>query len=224
MKSNLPSIIAIILLAILANIAWLFEIVQLIGWEGSYWLQATHYSVYFINLLVVIAYLTPVYLIKKTDWQKLLYTAIELYAVAIVAYLISKSVLYTMYGGIYAFLNFYSTLGILFLIPIMTGVSYFLVTKRQLYPLSWRSAIPLSLAMLLPIFLSWLTMQVLPGFDRISVSIGSPNVIKMGYPFFWITLLMGMASLINLHYFQKTTSRPTQPDLLDDLPFRRKGE
>ncbi|GJM36206.1 MAG: hypothetical protein DHS20C18_52070 [Saprospiraceae bacterium] len=223
MKSILRPLILIIVLAVLANILWFYEIVERIGWPGLDWLSERHYSIYVINLLVIIAYLSPVYFAKKPAWEKLILTCIELYALGMVAYLIAKAVLYTIFGSMFTFLNLYSTLAILVLIPFLTAMSFYLVTQRQLYSVSRWVVVPLFLSMSLPIFLAGGTLQMFRGFDQGIIQY-APEAVKIGYPFFWITLLMGICSLLSLSFYQKATVKPSQPDILDDLPFQQSEE
>jgi len=205
----------ILVLALLAFAGWFVEINYFIGWEGAEWLSYNHYSVFGIAALVVIAYLLPLYLIARKPMQRLWKAGVELYFVVLAAYFLEKLVLITLYTQFYGFLNPDWLLVMQVLVLVMTVMSFHFVTQRWLESLRWQQTLVFGAAMLLPYPLSLLSVQYLFNFSNDTLLM---DAVKMGYPFFWITLLMGIAGLIATQNFTKTLAPPTQEDILDDLP------
>lgn len=201
-------------LALLAYALWFVEINYFIGWEGMEWLTPTHYSVFGIAALVVVAYLLPLRLLSKKPLNALAKAGIELYFVALAAYFLEKLVLLTLYTQFYGFLNPDWLLVLQVLVLVMTVLSFHFVTQRWLQPLRWQQTLVFGAAMLLPYPLSLLSARYLFHFNQGGIL----DAIKIGYPFFWITLLMGIAGLIATQNFTKALAPVAQEDILDDLP------
>lgn len=208
-------LLGILGLALLAYALWLVEINYLIGWEGTEWLAHTHYSVFVIAALVVLAYLLPLRLLAHKPLVVLAKAGIELYFVTLAAYLLEKLVLLTLYTQFYGFLNRDWLLILQVLVLAMTVLSFYFVTQRWLQSLRWQQTLVFGAAMLLPYPLSVLSARLLFNFSKNPAFL---DAIKWGYPFFWITLLMGIAGLIATKNFTKKVAFPVQEDILDDLP------
>ena len=81
-KQILISAIVILVLAFFANTIWLYEILYRFGWLSLDWLAYQLWSIYVINLFVIIAYLLPFFLSKQANVSKLLMVGFLLYGVA----------------------------------------------------------------------------------------------------------------------------------------------
>lgn len=204
----------ILVLALLAYALWFAEIHYFIGWEGTEWLSYTHYSIFGIAAMVVISYLLPLRLLSNKPWSLLAKAGTELYFVVLAAYFLEKLVLLTLYTQFYGFLNRDWLLVLQVLVIAMTVLSFYFITQRWLQALRWQQTLIFGAAMLLSYPLSLLSVRYLFNFSKDRIFL---DAIKMGYPFFWITLLMGIAGLIATKNFNKSPAPPTQEDILDDI-------
>lgn len=205
----------VLLLALLAYVLWFLEIHYAVGWEGSAWLSYSHYSVFVIAALVVLAYLLPIRLMLHQPLSRLAKAATELYFVALAAYFLEKLILITLFTQFYGFLDRNWLLLLQVLVIAMTVMSFYFITQRWLERLRWEQIVVFAIAMLLPYPLSLYSVQYLFNFSE---SEGFTDAIKMGYPFFWITLLMGIAGILATRHFKKATPPLPKEDILDDLP------
>lgn len=203
-------------LAGLALAVWLGEITLRLSWEGFQWLLAFHYSVFVIAALVVIAYLVPFYLLSRFSTQRLLAAATELYFVVLASYFLEKAVLLTLYSQLYGFFNKDWLLLIQVLVLVLTSFSFYFITQRWLQSLRSQQVLVIGLGFLLPVPLSIFTIYIIPGF---STGRWLADALKMGYPFFWTVLLMGIVGIISTRFIKNVEPKPTQDDILDDQDF-----
>lgn len=213
----------IFLFALAAYALWFAEINYFIGWEGTEWLSYSHYSVFVIAALVVVAYLLPLRLLMNKPLNRLAKAGTELYFVVLAAYFLEKLILLTLFTQFYGFLDRDWLLVLQVLVVAMTATSFYFITQRWLEPLRWQQVLVFTGALLLPYPLSLLSLRFLFNYGEGS---GVTAAFKMGYPFFWVVLLMGIAGIIATQNFKKTLIPPSQEDILDDLPeeeFRNQG-
>jgi hypothetical protein len=204
-----------LLLALLAYSLWWLELTYRIGWEADGWLSYTPYSVFGIAALLVVAYLLPIGMALQTAQGSLLQAGIELYFVTLAAYFLERLILITQYTQFYGFFSKDGLLIVQIVVLAMTAWSFYLITQRWIQPLRWQQSLVLGAAMTLPYPLSLLFIQPLFNFsDQNSFS----DAVKMGYPFFWIVLLMGVAGLFTTKFLHKTHTPAGLEDILDDLP------
>lgn len=209
------SLFFILGLAIFALLIWLLEVTVFIGWAELDWLFQFHYSIFFIGALTIGAYLLPFYNTGRFPTQRLFSAGLELYFAILAAYFLEKALLLTLYNGFYGLFNNQNWLFVMQGITlVITALSFYLVTQRWLTPLRWQQALVVGGCILLPIPLSLLTLQFLPSFDGNHTFI---DAVKMGYPFFWIVIMMGLAGIWGLQLVKPVEPTITQDDILDDF-------
>lgn len=207
-------ILFIFLLALLAYGLWVAEIHYIIGWEGAEWLSYSHYSVFGIAALLVVSYLLPFWFLPSTSFNRLAKAGVELYFLVLAAYFLEKLILLTLFTQFYGFLDRDWLLMLQILVFAMTTLSFYFITQRWLKPLHWQQMLVFGAALLLPYPLSLLSLRFLFNFNN---GYEFTDAFKMGYPFFWIVLLMGIAGIIATHNFKKSILPTSQEDILDDL-------
>lgn len=203
-------------LAGLALALWLGEITLRLRWEGLQWLSAFHYSIFLIAAFVIITYLLPFYFLMRFPIQRLLAAGTELYFVILAAFLLEKAILLMQYTQFYGFFNEDWLLLIQVLVLVMTSFSFYFITQRWLQSLSLQQVWTIVLGLLLPVPLSIITIHIIPGFGN---GRWLADALKMGYPFFWTVLLMGIAGMMSTRFIKNAEPKPTQDDILDDQDF-----
>lgn len=203
-------------LAVLALVLWLVEMTQRIGWDGSEWLSAFHYSILIIAVFAIAAYLLPFYWLFRFPFQRILAAGTELYFVFLAAYFLEKAVLLTLFSRFYLFSSPYLTWSIQPLVLILTALSFFFVTQRWLQPLRWQHPVLVGSGIFLSLILSLITVKFIPAFNG---HMELWDAVKMGYPFFWIVLLMGIVGIVSTHLLKETQPPLPQDNILDDHDF-----
>lgn len=207
-------VLLIFFLALLAYGLWFAEIHFFIGWDGMEWLPYSHYSVFGIAALVVAAYLAPFWMLRSASMSRLAKAGIELYFVVLAAYFLEKLILLTLFTQFYGFLDQDWLLLLQVLVLAMTVLSFYFITQRWLEPLRWQQLLVFAAAIILPYPLSLLSLRFLFHFGA---GFGFTESFKIGYPFFWIVLLLGIAGIIATQNFKKPIQQTLQEDILDDL-------
>jgi hypothetical protein len=186
----------ILFLSLCGITLWLFEIVGIKGWYGLGWLsQGQLYTPFIATLLVVISFLIPFILSRKTTLVKVSFSIVILYAVSIISFLTGEQLLH----GIYCKLCFWTTGDMVmiyvkaFVIFTFTGIAYGFVTNRFIKKNKSINKIMIIGMLLMVIPLSLATVTLFPGFGR---GIGWVDAVKMGYPVFWTTFLLGVSGII----------------------------
>jgi hypothetical protein len=148
--------------------------------------------------------------------QRLLAAGTELYFVILAAFLLEKAILLMQYTQFYGFFNEDWLLLIQVLVLVMTSFSFYFITQRWLQSLSLQQVWTIVLGLLLPVPLSIITIHIIPGFGN---GRWLADALKMGYPFFWTVLLMGIAGMMSTRFIKNAEPKPTQDDILDDQDF-----
>lgn len=176
------------------------------------------YSVFAILLLAISAYLFPVKKQLSIPWRKIAFPALELYLVSVIAFFITKSILYTLFSAMSFFgLHPVVMVAMLALLLYLTGSSFFYLTRNQLYGVK-AAFIPLMISVeLLIAALSWLCgWLITPGGQAIDVLI---IAVQYGFPFFWAPLLLGLFSIFSLQHLSNNTIPTRRKEILDDVEF-----
>ena len=216
MPRTIFTFLIILLFAIMANVIWLVEIVQGIGWAGTSWIRHEHWSIFIINLLTVLSYELPFFIkgSPRRPWTALLL----LYFSSLIFFYISKGILVSLAGLSFFFLprqTFLIFVLLLFAIPITAAFSIHRLSNQLLIPTQRKAIFVLLIAMIAPIFLGMLTVNIFPGYGYQK---GLADAVKMGYPFFWVIVSMGIAGMLISSRFQiQTASNHTSPDYDDIL-------
>jgi hypothetical protein len=180
--------IAIILigtLAILSQAFWLFEITVKIGWRGTAWLKRDLFTPFLICLFAAMAYITPFWIRYRKLDTRIVLTVLTFYMINLSCYLLSD----VLFKG----LQIHPTpllqiLRILVFIIFIGG--YYYVTTELIMPIQKRLAALFALCVLLMYVLSRASIFIFKGFGTDTQWV---DAIKMGYPQFWISILLGIS-------------------------------
>lgn len=210
------SFLAVIGLALAANALWLTEVVWKTGWDNSNWLWAPQNAIFGISALLVVSYLAPVALLKGISWKKLWMPGLELYFVAIIAFFLTKSILYSLFMPIAIFdLSPYLLWLMLAALTVTSAGSFFYLTRNHLYPVK-PAFVPVMIgAELLVVVLSLLLSYLLLGRGTLEEVV--VNAVKTGFPFFFITLLLGLFSILSIQKLPVREAGEKKDEILDDM-------
>ncbi|PHN07260.1 hypothetical protein CRP01_06420 [Flavilitoribacter nigricans DSM 23189 = NBRC 102662] len=209
-------------MALAAITLWLTELIWRTGWDEFSWLWGSQSSIFGIIALVVIAYLLPVGVIRGISWKKLWLPGLELYFVGIIAFFLTKSIVYSLFLPFPVFdLSPYLLWLIMAMLVVTTASSFYYMTKNYLYPVKI-AFIPLMVgAELLAAALSVLTAYLFMergSFDQILLA-----AVRAGFPFFFITLLLGLMSVLSLRkltLLRRGEPGEQQDEILDDMMMK----
>ena len=182
------AIIAIGVLAILSQSIWLFEINVKIGWQGAAWLKRDLYAPFFICFFASMAYIFPFWVRYRKLDTRLILTVLTFYMINLSCYLLSDVVYNGMQLQSTALLQ---VLG-LFVFTIFAG-GYYYVTNELIMPIKKRFAFLFASCVLLMFVLSNVSVFFFRGFGSGTQWI---DAVKMGYPFFWIAILLGVSGIL----------------------------
>lgn len=206
----------ILLLSILSMAAWLYEIVYRIGWFGLNWLGHEHLSVFVIIAAVVLAYLLPFEIIKSKPLSQIILPFIILFVFSLLAYYFIKyelAIFYSRYISVNRTLLFLQMLTV----PYFVAYGFYFVSKQFLLPVQPVLRWQMTLGIILVIPLSLLSVRLYDGLAPAQHSF--VDAVKMGYPFFWITFVMGVLGYIAVKQAKEEAleKKEDRPDILDDL-------
>lgn len=189
------SLFIVVILSLLGNAFWLFEMNTILDWHSMGWLYVHLKTPYIITLLTVLAFVIPIHIAKPGITPLKSVTAVvALYISSSFIYYMGKSVCYSVYS-VLAPLSFVIGFIILATLVIFSllGFIYWFTTNRLLLPNKKKNILLLAVISLLAIPAAWATVYILPGFGYGNDWV---DAVKMGYPVFWITLLLGIGSII----------------------------
>lgn len=191
------SLIIIFVFSILGLGLWLYEIVEIKTWFGLNWLSEPLYSPFLAALFSVFAFMTPFFVNKQLTIKKALVSIIILYTINIICFQIGKQLCFEIYNRFFWFSETTSTT---LLIPvkglflfIFIGFAYWLTTHKLIKENKKINIFFITTLLLLTIPLSLLTIQINSGFGA---GTGWVDAVKMGYPVFWISMLLGFSGLM----------------------------
>ncbi len=204
----------ILLLALSANALWLSEIFLVRGGGGIDWAFPTHYSVFVIALLAVIAYLLPFRFIRSAAYSQLIRSAAEIYPVTLIAFFLSKTIFFSLYSGFYGYLSPNLFRLLLVLLVLLVSFSIHFVTRRNLHRIRWGHGFFVAAGIITVVPLSILTVRFFSGFGEGRTFV---DAIKMGYPYFWIVGMMGLLGTRTALWGVVQEQAFFKSDILDDL-------
>ncbi len=194
-KSTKNTILIVIALALMCWAAWIIEIKWIVGWTGLQWLLTDLYSPYLICFLVALAYILPFLLKYGRVDSKLILTFLTFFVINLTAYLLSEVVFKTLYTPNPVALSKGESISIRFLhlaIFVLYALGYYFITDKLIMKIARQSIAVFMLCVVSMFVLGIGTNFVFRGFGS---SYGFIDAIKMGYPQFWICLLMGLAGI-----------------------------
>ena len=187
--------IAIIIIAAILNISiWLFEIVVIKKWASLNWLKPPLYAPYAIALLTTIAYLAPIQLHYRASRMKQLISGAGLYFFSLTEFYAGKQLCYALYSRFWIITKIDLAIGCMAIGLLFAGLAAAcFLSSRHLNREISRKFIPTNIVLFICVIpLSLLSIKLIPGYGAGS---GWIDAVKMGYPAFWITILLGVAAL-----------------------------
>jgi hypothetical protein len=167
---------------------WLGEVVWLKGWAGIAWLSGFNWSAIPIAAIVAVACSYAVSFNAPGRGRRN-FVALA-FALALVAFIFARAAgveVLSSWGpnplGLLA-------IGVIVLMGIAVAAGFTAAASRWLAQLHWWTAALVLLALLLVIPLSFATIKVFPALNG---SVDQVHAIKMGYPPFWVALLLPLA-------------------------------
>lgn len=191
-KSAISLLMTLICLSLIANIIWLIEIKYFIGFESLQWLKQPLYSPYICTFFVTLALLLPAYLTTK-NIRKLVAPGLLLYLASIVFYNLGSYYVrlpYTSLGvsGTNSLTISVYLVGGLFLTSLFSFCVWLIFSKLT-SPLKKVVILYITLATICIVPLSLFSITLFPGFGSQTNWV---DAVKMGYPVFWATCIMGL--------------------------------
>ena len=204
--------ITIFLLSIMSLVVWLFEIVVKIGWVSLAWLSEDLFSPYLICLLVSIAYIQPFWIRYHHIDGKLILTTLTLFVLNVTVYILADIVL----KGFFSKLAFEKNTPVVMALitALLFGLGYYFTTNMLIFKVKKKYALLFVACPILMFVLGIVTNFFIRGF---ATSWGFVDAVKMGFPQFWICILMGFLGIyISSQYEENTEGINIDTTLLDD--------
>lgn len=219
-KKTTISVLAVIGLALAAITLWLTELIWRTGWDEFSWLWEAQTSIFGIIAIVVAAYLLPIGILGGVSWKRLWLPGLELYFVGIIAFFLTKSMVYSLFLPFPMFdLPPYMLWLIMAALVVTSATSFYYLTRNYLYPVKI-AFIPVMIgADLLAAALSILMAYLFS--DPESLEQLLMTTVRAGLPFFFITLLLGSFSIVSIKKLSLTKEKGIQQDeILDDMMMK----
>jgi len=196
-KNSWISLIIIFIFSSLGMCLWLVEIVEIKTWYSLSWLSGQLFSPFIAALFSVLAFMTPFLVSRKPLLKNAVVSIIILYSINISCFYLGKQLCYEMYSK---FFWLYGTNTQIVLMPlaglvlfIFLGLSYWLTAHKLLKKNKKINVFFITILLLLSIPMSLMAIQINSGFGS---GTGWVDAVKMGYPLFWITMLLGLAGIL----------------------------
>lgn len=200
-------IIPVFLCSVINTALWILEVFFLKGWEGLTWITTVPVAVFPVSLVAAAAVQIGIRRNATHDTKKAMLLVPVNTMVFLVCFLLCrKSLLELLYvdhlgilGGFTS--EFVLNLILLFSTPLLFSfflfLAYRLIYGEKKHALLWAPLAGVGTALLL----SYATIKIIPSYYR-----GYTDFIhafKMGYPCFWITLLVPFAYRFSLLSYKK---------------------
>lgn len=196
MKYNALLIFSVLGLAIASIGLWLYVIISVVGWDGLAWLKGDLGEIsssYIITVFVVVAYLLPFLLKRRSKPGKLVFSGLLLYGASLICYFTGahlSAILYSRWAS-WDIISFISLTVFASAVFLFLGLSYWFVTNYFIKRNPKKNIFLISILGVAPIPLSLLMIHIYNYSDEKFT--GWVEAVKMGYPMFWITLVMGIS-------------------------------
>lgn len=194
-KKLKTTLILIVASAVVCWAAWIIEIKFVVGWEGIQWLLAELISPYLVCFLVALCYMIPFGIEYGKIDPKILLTFLSLFTLNVTTYLLAEVTFKTLYTP--SVTNISKTeLGFLrfvhLAITVLFPLGYYFITHQLIMKISQKAIAVFMLCEALMFVLGVITNFIFKGYAN---TYGLIDSIKMGYPQFWICILMGLAGI-----------------------------
>lgn len=191
----------ILLLAILAQALWLYEIVVRIGWANLAWLRKDLISPLGVCFCAATAYLLPFVVKYKQIDGKVILTWLSFICVNIAVFYIGEAVLKNLFSPLIALLSFGKSLKMRFFGLLAVSIfafGYYIITHKLIFNVRKQQLALFPLSVFLMFVLGSISVFLIPGFGNGESIV---DAVKMGYPQFWICLLLGVTGILTVIYF-----------------------
>ena len=202
MKLARPEIFRPLLYSIFAglfcNFIWLYEIINIKGWYGLYWLNGYMLSVFLIIPITVASFIISLRKISDIGLKYFVISTSILTIVSLISFEIAREVLFSIYSRFFFLSHSLSVSIIIIMIGILIptsifSIGYYFITNKLIIKISWKAIILFILSLIFSIVCGLLTIKIYSGFGTGRTFIDS---VKMGYPIFWLNISFGLISII----------------------------
>jgi hypothetical protein len=196
------SFLIIFSLAIASVAIWLFEMTKVIGWSSLDWLEADLISPYLICCLAALCFMTPMVLKYQKIDGKIILTFLTLTMINIAAFFLAETVL----KGVFSEMSFFTEKTGIYALGVVTfigfALGYYFVTHHLIVNMPRLYVFVFASSEILMFVLAIVTAYLGRFFGGQSYF---SDVIKMGYPQFWICILLGLSGIFILDKNLKTS-------------------
>lgn len=217
-KKLILSVFAVIGLALASITLWLTELIVQNSWTDDSWLWSSQYAIFGIDLFATLAYLIPIRLLKGISRQRLIMPGLQLYFIGLITFFLGKSIIYSIFSP-FGILELDSRLlwAMLLTLMLTTTSSLYYLTRNHLYPVK-AAFVPLMIGVqLLAVILSVATTYFF--LSEVFSLHNLVETVKLGIPFFYFTLLLGLFSIFCIRKLPFITEEERQEEILDDVEF-----
>lgn len=194
-RSNTIALTYILLLSLAAICIWLFELLKIVGWEGLRWVGHQLYSPYICTLIATISFLVPFFINNRIRIKKVIVSLLILYGINIFCFEINRQLCYALYcdACYWSVTQFNLILVVEFTVFVLLGFIHWYVSNKLLIKNRKINILYITILLLLSIPLSFFTININTGFGTEK---GFIDMVKMGYPVFWTTLMLGISGMM----------------------------
>lgn len=200
-KELIWALTGILLFAALAEAIWLYEIAVKVGWVSLAWLKTGLVSPYFICFCAATAYIMPFVVKYKQLDSRVILTWLSFICLNIAVFSFGDAVLKNLFSRFIIFLSFNANIKMRLFGLIGVGIfafGYHLITHHLIFNVRKQQAALFLLSVFLMFFLGIVTAFFIPGLGNSS---GIADAVKMGYPQFWICILLGVSGIFTITHF-----------------------
>jgi hypothetical protein len=195
------SLLGILVLAILSEALWLYEIVVRIGWGSLLWLKEDLFSPIAICFCAGTAYILPFIIKYKQIDSKVILTWLSFVFLNITAFYFGEAVLKNLFSAIIASLSLAANIRMRLFGLSAVGIfafGYHFMTTHLIMKVRKQQAALFLISVFLMFVLGIATVIFIPGYGYNS---NLTDAVKMGYPQFWICILLGLSGALTMVYF-----------------------
>ncbi len=177
----------ILVLAIISNGVWLFEIVKKTGGYGAEWLKVDLLSPIIMSICVALAYITPFWIGYQRIDGRIILTTLTYCMINLSTYFLTSIIL----RGSLAETSVALHLLKIVVLALFAG-GYFYVTDQLIMPLEKKRIALFGFSAIGILLLSWATILFIKGYGTNTSFL---NAFKMGYPYFWAAIILGFVGI-----------------------------
>jgi hypothetical protein len=177
----------ILVLAIISNGIWLFEIVKKTGGYGTAWLQTDLLTPIIISMCIALAYITPFWMGYQRIDGRIVLSTLTYGMINLSTYFLTSIIL----RGSLVETSFSLHLLKIIVLALFAG-GYFYVTDQLIMPLEKKRIALFGFSTIGILLFSWITIFFIKGYGSNTSFL---DAFKMGYPFFWAAMILGFIGI-----------------------------